>query len=38
MKWKIEYINEAQRDLKRLDPYSTDKRRRNHADHRDFYP
>lgn len=22
MKWKIEYINEAQRDLKRLDPYN----------------
>lgn len=22
MKWKIEYIKEAQRDLKRLDPYN----------------
>ena len=22
MKWKIEYIDEAQRDLKRLDPYN----------------
>ena len=22
MKWKIEYIKEAQRDLKRLDPYT----------------
>lgn len=22
MEWKIEYIKEAQRDLKRLDPYN----------------